>query len=123
MEITGKIKEIFETKEYGTNGFQKRQMVLTLEGQYPQHILIDFVQDKVNLLDSFKVGDDAKVSIDLRGRDWTSPAGETKYFNSINGWKIEALSGDGAGGMQPPLPDEEPIDLNNFEDLDDDLPF
>lgn len=123
MEIEGKIKEIFETKEYGSNGFQKRQMVLTLEGQYPQHILIDFVQDKVNLLDSFKVGDEAKVSIDLRGREWVSPAGETKYFNSINGWRIDSVSASGDMPPQPPMPTEEPIDLNKFDDLDDDLPF
>jgi hypothetical protein len=41
MEITGKIKQIDETKEYGSNGFQKRELVLTTEEQYPQHILIE----------------------------------------------------------------------------------
>ena len=56
MEITGKIKQIDETKEYGSNGFQKRELVLTTEEQYPQHILIEFVQDKCSVLNAYNVG-------------------------------------------------------------------
>lgn len=61
MEITGKIKQIDETKEYGANGFQKRELVLTTEEQYPQHLLVEFVQDKCALLNSFAVGQRIKV--------------------------------------------------------------
>ncbi len=56
MEVTGRIKKIEETKEYGSNGFKKREVVITTEEQYPQHILIEFVQDKCVLLDSYKEG-------------------------------------------------------------------
>ena len=48
MEIAGKIKWIDETKTYGTNGFRKREVVVTTEEQYPQHILVEFIQDNVS---------------------------------------------------------------------------
>ena len=124
MEVQGKIKMIDETKTYGNNGFRKREMVVTTEEQYPQHILIEFIQDKTNLLDKFKVGQNVKVNINLRGREWTNPQGETKYFNSLNGWRIESLEQSVSQDM-PPMPPEdafEPVnDLN--EDDHDDLPF
>ena len=70
MEVIGVLKEIKETQDVGTSGFQKRDCVVTTEEQYPQHILIQFVQDKCNLLASFKVGDKVNIGINLRGREW-----------------------------------------------------
>ena len=87
MEVQGTVKLIDETKTFGTNGFRKRELVVTTEEQYPQHIIIEFVQDKCDLLNSFSPGQKVKVGINLRGREWQSPQGETKYFNSIQGWK------------------------------------
>ena len=60
---------IDETKTYGNNGFRKREMVITTEEQYPQHIMIEFVQDKTDLLNNYNVGQDVKVSINVRGRE------------------------------------------------------
>lgn len=91
MEIKGKIKKIFETQTF-QSGFQKREMVITTQEQYPQDILIEFLQDKTALLDAYKVGDDVKISINIRGREWINPEGVAKYFNSINGWRIEKES-------------------------------
>lgn len=124
MEVQGTIKMIDETKTFGSNGFRKREMVITTEEQYPQQIMIEFIQDKTELLNNFQVGQNVKVSINLRGREWTNPQGEVKYFNSIQGWRIEnvdqAISQD-----MPPLPPEdhfEPASDLNEEDHDD-LPF
>lgn len=89
MEIIGKIKKIGQTKEFGVKGFRKRELVLVTKDQYPQPILIEFVQDRCGLLDNYKTGDDIKVSINLRGKEWTNKDNEVKYFNSIQGWKIE----------------------------------
>lgn len=124
MEIQGKIKLIDQTKEFGSNGFRKRELVVTTEEQYPQHIMIEFVQDKTELLNSFQIGQNVKVSINLRGREWTNPQGEVKYFNSIQGWRIEHLDQSMSPDM-PPLPPEdafEPANDLNKEDHDD-LPF
>ncbi len=124
MEIQGKIKMIDETKTYGSNGFRKREMVITTEEQYPQHIMVEFVQDKTDLLNNFKAGQTVKISINLRGREWVNPEGETKYFNSIQGWRIENLEAAASQDM-PPIPPAdtfEPATDFNEEDHDD-LPF
>ena len=124
MEVQGKIKMIGETQTFGGNGFRKREVVVTTEEQYPQHIMVEFVQDKTDLLNSYQVGQNVKVSINLRGREWVNPQGETKYFNSIQGWRIENVQ-DGAPGNMPPVAPAEAFqpanDLN--EDDHDDLPF
>ncbi|MGB5237628.1 MAG: DUF3127 domain-containing protein [Flavobacteriaceae bacterium] len=123
MEIQGTIKLISETKTFGNNGFRKRELVTTTEEQYPQHLLIEFVQDKTDLLDNFKVGQKVKVSINLRGREWTSPQGETKYFNSIQGWRIEPLNSEvSEAAPVPPMEAFEPAEELKEEDYDD-LPF
>jgi len=125
MEVQGKIKVIGETQTFGNNGFRKREVVITTEEQYPQSIMIEFVQDKTDLLNNFGVGQNVKISINLRGREWTNPQGEVKYFNSIQGWRIETLEQAVSQDM-PPMP---PADT--FESLPDqgeeedknDLPF
>ncbi len=125
MELQGKIKLIDETKEYGSNGFRKRELVITTEEQYPQVIMIEFVQDKTDLLNNYKVGQDVKVSINVRGREWVNPQGETKYFNSIQGWRVENVSQVAGNPGMPPMPPAEAFEpANDFnEEEHDDLPF
>jgi hypothetical protein len=120
MELQGKIKVLNETKTFGDKGFRKRELVITTEEQYPQSILIEFVQDKTDLLNAYKVGDNVKVGINIGGREWVNPQGETKYFNSITGWRIEKV-GDNPGSAKPfePAPFESDNDLNE----EDTLPF
>lgn len=126
MEIQGRIKMIDETKTYGNNGFRKREIVITTEEQYPQHILVEFVQDKTDLLNSYQVGQMVKISINLRGREWTNPQGEVKYFNSVQGWRIENMDASSNENPNippvPPMEAFEPADDLNEEDHDD-LPF
>ena len=88
MEISGKVKVVGKPVEV-SSAFTKCELVVSTNDQYPQHILINFVQDKCDLLQNVKVGDQIKVSINLRGREWVNPQGETKYFNDIQGWKID----------------------------------
>jgi hypothetical protein len=124
MELQGKIKMIDETKTYGNNGFRKREMVITTEEQYPQHILIEFVQDKTDLLNAYEIGMNIKVSINVRGREWVNPQGETKYFNSITGWRIENIDQSVSADI-PPMPPADAFEPANElnEDEHDDLPF
>ena len=125
MEIQGRIKVIDETKTYGSNGFRKREVVVTTEEQYPQHILVEFVQDKTDLLNSYQVGQLVKISINLRGREWVNPQGETKYFNSIQGWRIENMEAQANAENMPPVPPIEAFEpAEDFSEEDhDDLPF
>lgn len=112
MEISGKIKIINETQTFGSNGFQKRELVLTTTEQYPQLLLVEFVQDKCDLLNSYKIGDEVTIFINLRGREWINPEGHAKYFNTIQGWKITRKNDS---NIPPPEPSSIPIEK--------DLPF
>ena len=124
VEVLGKIKLLGEIKTYGDNGFRKRELVITTQEQYPQHLLIEFIQDRCELLDSFSVGENVKISINLRGREWENPEGEIKYFNSIHGWRIEKeefVEKD----IIPPPDDSSGFAEKSEEDneVEDDLPF
>ncbi|UQD55244.1 DUF3127 domain-containing protein [Flavobacterium sp. K5-23] len=123
MEVTGKVK-VVNAEQQVSASFKKRELVVTTEEQYPQHIMIEFTQDKCDLLNSYSEGDVVKVSINLRGREWVSPQGETKYFNSIQGWRIEKMAAD-APTQSAPMPAaatfQPATSLNENEP--DDLPF
>ena len=122
MEVVGRIKLIEDTKEYGSNGFKKREVVITTQEQYPQHILIEFVQDKCALLDAYQVGQEVKININLRGREWVNPEGVAKYFNSLQGWRIEAVQANTPPPAAPPQNMEQVNPAATNEDADD-LPF
>ena len=126
MEVSGKIKMLGDAKNVGSGSFLKRELVVTTEEQYPQHILVEFVQDKCDLLNNFKVGDAVKVSINLRGREWVDPQGVTKYFNAIQGWRVEKGTAEAPSAAQmPPMPAAAAFApaTNLNEEEADDLPF
>jgi single-stranded DNA-binding protein len=124
MEVTGKIR-VVNAEQQVSPTFKKRELVVATEEQYPQFISINFVQDKCDLLNNYNVGDAVKVSINLRGREWVNPQGETKYFNDIQGWRIEKMQTEAPGQGMPPMPSSEAFEpASNFkEDEHDDLPF
>ncbi|WP_299063551.1 DUF3127 domain-containing protein [uncultured Polaribacter sp.] len=123
MEVIGKIKLIGDEQLLGAQqNFKKRELVVTTDDQYPQMIMIEFVQDKCDLLNNYKVGQDVKVSINLRGREWINPEGVAKYFNSIQGWRIENLSQAASSSNLPPVDQFEPAAKVTDEEPDD-LPF
>jgi apolipoprotein N-acyltransferase len=128
-EVVGKIR-LINAEQQVSASFKKRELVVTTEGQYPQHIIIDFTQDKCAVLDGYKAGEDVKVSINIGGRIWVNPQGEEKYFNSISGWRIER---DAPGQHSPAAANGSAVNqyeaknnpkqvANNDEDIQD-LPF
>jgi hypothetical protein len=113
MQIDGLIYIIGETQEIGSNGFTKRLLVVETQEQYKQTIPIDFVKDKTSILDSYKVGDNVKVSINLRGNEYNG-----KYYVNLQGWRIEKVEEPNNAPTPPPIEDAK---LNQEEP--DDLPF
>ena len=127
FDVTGKLHVAYETKQVSER-FTKREFVVEVaDGKYPQFVLFQLTGDRCAQLDDHKVGDTIQVTFNLRGREWRSPQGETKYFNSLDVWKLEAArSADrGRGPSQDaPFPmrdDPRPSDLGTSRD--DDLPF
>lgn len=112
MKVTGKIHFVGQVKQV-SDKFKSKDVVILTNEKYPQHISIQFTQDKTELVNQKDVGDQVEVSINLRGREWKSPTGEIKYFNTIEGWQINAAEGEVR------LKEEQII----VDDSDDDLPF
>jgi hypothetical protein len=94
MEATGKLYAVQETKQV-TDRFSKREFVLELADnpKYPQLVAFEFTNDRCADLDGFSVGDEVRVEFNLRGREWRSPSGEVRYFNTLNAWKLERADG------------------------------
>ncbi len=114
MELTGKVKVVKPTQQISDN-FAKREFVITTNDQYPQTIQLEVINDKCAVLDNMAVGDNVKCSINIRGREWTNKDGETKYFNTIQAWRIEQIGSE----FKPDLnTKEEKEEIGN-----DDLPF
>tara|TARA_Y100001963_G_scaffold158419_1_gene257952 strand:- start:1512 stop:1871 length:360 start_codon:yes stop_codon:yes gene_type:complete len=119
MELRGTIKLIGKVQEIKlknkSKDFKKQNIVLTTDEQYPQDILIEFIQDNIDLLKNFTVNDKAIVGINIRGREWENPeTKEIRYFNSIQGWRIAMIAEE---------TETAEVVTSNSEQADDDLPF
>ena len=115
MNIKGKLIEIFDTVQI-TETFKKREFIIqdNKNPEYPEYIKVELIQDKVDLLNSLSVGDEINVLINIKGRKWEDKEGKIKYFNSIQGWKIESENSN---------MNQENDQENINQDSDDDLPF
>ena len=123
MEISGKIKWIDEIRTYGSNGFRKKELVITTQEQYPQNILIEFTQEKCELLDKYEIDDNIKIGINIRGRERINPEGQTKYFNSIQGWRIEKTEIPDIENKPESLTTNTEPPSQDVNEEEDDLPF
>ena len=126
MELQGKVHHLGEEQQV-TASYNKRELVIKTDEQYPQFILIEFGQGKCNeYLDKLKSNDEVKVSINIRGREWTNPEGQKLYFTTLDAWRIQRLQasspapqGQAAASGQPVY--DVPSDIS--ADDADDLPF
>jgi single-strand DNA-binding protein len=108
-ELTGKVKLVQEAQTFGS-GFTKRELVVIVEdGKYPQEINLEFVQDKVTLLDGLTEGQEVTVTFDIRGKEYNG-----RYFNNLQAWKILVSAKSEAPASAPP---------KDFEESDDQIPF
>lgn len=89
MKVTGKIHLIGEVKQVSEK-FKSLDIVVETDEKYPQFLSLQLSQSNVSLADNLKVGQVVEVAINLKGRKWTSPGGEVKYFNTIEAWQITA---------------------------------
>lgn len=103
MELVGTIKKISPLQQI-TPTFSKREVVILTDEMYPQTIMVEFAQSRAALVDAFTEGQYVKVSINLRGREWTDPkTGDVRYFTSVGGWRIEASAPAWLRDSHPPL--------------------
>ena len=115
LEASGRIHAVFDAQQI-TERFRKREFVVELADnpRYPQFVMFQLTGDRCEQLDGFRVGDEVRVEFSLRGREWKSPKGETRFFNSLDVWQIDALG----GSNEPPPPGDE-----DAPPPGDDIPF
>ena len=127
MNIKGKLLEKSDTQQISAT-FRKREFIVEYSEnpQYPEFLKFELIQDRCDLVDAIQPGQEIDVSFNLKGRKWTDPKGEVKYFNSLQAWKIERVN----DVSQPPSPAPEDAALANQKEPEwlqsednDDLPF
>ena len=107
-KLKGHIVHANDTKQI-TPKFKKKEVVLKVEGAYkPQFITIEFNNANIEKIESYNV-DEVEISVNINGRQWESPQGEVKYFNSIEGWAVS----------NP----EAAVSVEEHLQVEDDLPF
>ena len=123
FNINGGLKVVNDTQVVSEK-FKKREIVITdSTGQYPQDILFQLTQDKTDAVNGMQAGEAVQVSFFIRGREWTSPQGEVRYFNSLDVWSIKKADGGVAPTSQePPMRTTEEAQAFTAS-ADDDLPF
>lgn len=120
--ITGKLKVAYDTVQVSAK-FSKRDFVIEVAGEYPQFISLQLNNDNTGLIDPYSIGDEIKVFFNLRGREWTSPQGEVKYFNTLQAWKIEGVKEANESNESPEfIPDNQSEGTLSGKE-DSDLPF
>jgi hypothetical protein len=131
MEVQGKIVEISDTVQVSDN-FRKREFVVEYaeNPQYPEFLKFECIQDKCDMLNEFSVGQEVTVSMNLKGRKWTDPQGNVKYFNSLQAWRIQAGGNQAASPAPaaqktsaPPSPAPKQEIFSAEDDSEEDLPF
>jgi hypothetical protein len=92
MEIKCKFKsqqDIIERSNFKT----RKVWVITEDNpDYPQTIEVEVTQEKVDIFSQFRQGQPITAHINIRGREWTNTHGEVKVFNTLQVWKIEAVT-------------------------------
>jgi hypothetical protein len=122
FKLTGKIKVIKPTEV--SKSFSKRDFVIETSDQYPQLVTFQLTKDKCALLDNIQIGSQVEVSFNLKGREWTSPAGEVKYFNTVEAWRIDKAGAPkqaiAKGNIEQNFEEEA---IKEMQEEDDDMPF
>lgn len=121
MEVKGKVHEISEVIAVSEK-FKKRELILEYaeNPSYPEFVKFEAVQDKVNLFDNIKVGDNVELFFNLRGRAWVDKTGKTAYFNTLSVWRLTPLGASETSSAAPEV--ASPVDISSAPG-DDDLPF
>lgn len=81
MELLGTIKSIGDLETI--RQLKKKTVLIETTGKYPQTVPVEFLNDKIDLINSLKVGDEVNIGINLRSNEYKG-----KYYINLSGWKI-----------------------------------
>lgn len=125
MNVEGKLHLKMDTVQV-SDTFKRRGFVVeyTDNPLYPQFVSFELTQDRTTLIDNLNVGDLVEITFNLKGREWTSPQGEVKYFNTLEAWRVQKAD---ATAIPQSQASAEAVAAGmttaDFDDPGDDLPF
>ena len=90
MKVRGIIEHIGETETFSEKFEVKRLLLNRVREKYDPHIMIDFVNKSIDMIDEVNLGDEVEVSINVSSRKGK----EDRWWSSIRGWKIEGVTED-----------------------------
>ena len=126
MEISAKLIECMETVQVSER-FRKREFVVeyVTNPEFPEYLKFELAQDRCELLDGFEAGQEVRIEFDLKGRRWTDPQGQVKYFNSLRAWRLNPTGAEFEASTKPsPAPESmDPAPENLRTSDSDELPF
>jgi hypothetical protein len=90
FKLRAKVQEVGETMTVGQNGFTKREVIATIEGEYPDFFKFEFIKDKTSIPDELIEGTYVTFHFNLNGKKVESKAGkDPMYFTSLQCWKAD----------------------------------
>lgn len=129
FEITGKLIAKYDTQQV-SDKFKKREFVIETSNEvngniYREPIKMQVVQNKCEILDRFKEGDDLKVTFNIKGNSYVDRKdGQTKYIVNLDAWRIESAGAQQPAQNQPSTYGTEvKQNFNSSPETVDDLPF
>jgi len=119
FEITGQLIVKDNTVEISAS-FKKREFVIEVINErntdYNDFIKFQLTQDKCSLIDNINLGDEMKVSFNIKGRKWEKD-GKTNYFSNLEAWRVEK------GQTSSPAPQAQSDTPPSEEEDGNKLPF
>ena len=116
LEIEGRIKQKLsrQSGQSARGAWEKQEFILEYQdGNFPADVMVTaFGSDKVADLDRYQVGDQVKVSFNLRAREYNG-----RWYNDVRLWKISP-----AGQNAAPQPPVQQAPAPTLDDMPADIP-
>ena len=94
FEITGKLIMRSDTMQKSAT-FKTREFVIEKTEDIGGRIITNFikfqcVQDRTTMLDRFNIGDEVKISFNIKGTKWVKD-GRENYITNLDAWRMESV--------------------------------
>jgi nitrous oxidase accessory protein NosD len=122
FEITGRLVAKYDVVQR-TETFKTREFVIEKTEEFngrsiSNYIKFQCVQDRTSMPDRFNIGDEVKVSFNIKGSKWTKD-GRENYITNLDAWRMENIK----LAQEPSQPANVASKNNSYNDVVDDLPF
>lgn len=107
LEVTGKLIVKFDTQQVSEK-FKKREFVIELAEEingniYTNYAKMQLVQNKCDIIDRFNVGDQVKISFNIKGNKWERD-GKVNYITNLDAWRVESATASQGSNQQAAAP-------------------